>query len=144
MSHVRSTAHTVYRINYHFVWTPKYRKKVLSDEIGHRMKEVLTGVAQRYEFEIETMSVQEDHVHVLVSAPPRYAPADLARMMKSVTAKVIFREYPRLKEKEFWGGALWERGYYVGTSGDKVTTDVIQRYIQYRQDQEELGLFNQR
>ena len=73
------------------------------------------------------MSIQLDHVHVLVSAPPRYSPADLARVMKSITAKEIFEEYPQWQQKEFWGRKLGERGYYVGTSGEAVTLDVIKR-----------------
>ena len=99
MTKTQSSAHAVYRISYHFVWTPKYRKKVLKGEIAERIAELLEWTAKRYEFEIETVSVQIDHVHVLVSAPPRYSPADLARMMKSVTARKIFEEYPRWERK---------------------------------------------
>lgn len=95
MTRTQSSAHAVYRISYHFIWTPKYRKKVLKGKIAERMAEILKQIAQRYEFEIETVSVQLDHVHVLVSASPRYSPADLARTMKSITAKEIFEEHPR-------------------------------------------------
>lgn len=109
MVKIQSSAHAVYRISYHFVWTPKYLKKVLKGGIAERIAEILRWTAKRYEFEIETVSVQLDHVHVLVLAPPRYSPADLAGVMKSVTAKKIFREHPRWQREEFWGGKLWEK-----------------------------------
>jgi len=142
MARTQTSVHAVYRISYHFVWTPKYRKKVLKGEIAEGVAEILKWVAKRYGFEIETVSVQLEHVHVLVSAPPRYSPADLARMMKSMTAKEIFEEYPRWQQKEFWGGKLWERGCYIGTSGEGVTSDAIKRYIKYRQNQQQLRLFD--
>jgi len=63
-------------------------------------------------------------------------------MMKSITAKKIFEEYPGRKRKEFWGGRLWERGYYVGTSGEAVSSDLIKRYIEYRQNQQQLRLLD--
>ena len=142
MAKTQSSAHAVYRISYHFVWAPKDRKKALKGEIAERIAELLEWTAKKYEFEIETVSVQIDHVHVLVSAPPCYSPADLARMMKSITAKKIFEEYPGRKRKEFWGGRLWERGYYVGTSGEAVSSDLIRRYIEYCQNQQQLRLLD--
>jgi len=68
---------------------------------------------------------------LFVSAPPRYAPAQVVNMLKSITAKKLFEEFPHVKKK-LWGGKFWAEGYYVGSSGDDVTADVIRRYIQYQ------------
>ncbi len=65
------TGHAVYRLNYHFVWIPKYRVKVLNGAIAKRAKEIFQEIAEQYEFEIETQEVMPDHVHVFLSATPR-------------------------------------------------------------------------
>lgn len=85
------------------------------------------------------MEVAEDHVHVFLLAPPRYSPARIVDMMKSISAKKIFAEFPKVKEK-LWGGKFWARGYYVGTSGDAVTSEVIRRYIKYHREAKQLKL----
>ena len=76
------------------------------------------------------------------SVPPKYVPGQVAGIMKSVSAKKLFEEFPKIK-RELRGGYLWARGYYVGTAGDKVTSDMIKRYIKYCQDQRQLSLFDQ-
>src|SRR5262245_18174234 len=130
MSEAYRTGHAVYRLNYHFVWIPKYRRKVLRGAVAQRATEIFREISEQYELRLDTLSVMEDHVHLFLSAPPRYAPAQIVNMMKSISAKKIFAEFPQVKKK-FWGGKFWADGYYVGSSGDNVTADVIRRYIQY-------------
>lgn len=137
MSKVYRTAHTVYCLNYHFVWLPKYRRDVLTGYVAEGAKEVFHEIAEQYEFKIEAMNMGEDHVHIFLSAPPRYSPARIANIMKSKSAKKLFEEFPRVKEK-LWAGKFWARGYYVGSSGEDVTDDVIKRYIKYHQDARQL------
>ena len=96
------------------------------------LKEIFSEIAKQYEFEIEEMGVQTDHVHLFVCAPPRYSPANLANILKSISSRKMMEEFPKLK-RHLWLGKLWARGYYVGTSGDKVTTDEIKKYIRYYQ-----------
>ncbi len=91
------TGHAVYRLNYHFVWIPKYRRAALKGAIAERTKGIFQEIAERYEFELDTMEVMEDHVHIFLSAPPRYAPARIANILKSISAKKIFEEFPRVK-----------------------------------------------
>ena len=131
MSPVKRTRHAVYDLKYHIVWVPKYRKIVLQGSVAKRLKEVFQGIAERYEFEIDTMEVMEDHVHLFLSAPPRYAPAGIVQIMKSISAKMVFREFPEIKE-QLWGGELWSNGYFVRSTGDKVTSEVIRQYIRYQ------------
>lgn len=130
MSPVKRTSHAVYDLKYHFVWIPKYRKRILNENIAKRVEEIFREVAQIYEFEIETMAVVGDHVHVFLSAPPKYAPGEIVRILKSRSAKMVFKEFPQVR-RELWAGELWSDGYFVTSVGDQVTTEIIKRYIEY-------------
>ncbi len=131
MSSVKRTSHAVYDLKYHMVWVPKYRKMILKGDLAKRMREVFGEIAERYEFEIDTMEVKEDHVHLFLTAPPRYSPAGVVQIIKSISAKVVFKEFPEVK-KQLWGGEFWSDGYFVRSVGDKVTSDVIRRYIKHQ------------
>ena len=135
----KRTKHAVYDIKYHLVWIPKYRKDILTKEIKNRIAELFKEIAIVYEFEIDTMEIMEDHVHLFLSAPPKYAPSKIVEILKSCSSKVIFKEYPRLKDR-FWGGEFWSDGYFVRTVGDKVTSEIIRRYIQYQHNEESTQL----
>jgi putative transposase len=130
MSPVKRTSHAVYDLKYHFVWIPKYRKLILTEAIAKRVEEIFREVAEIYEFEIEAMAVVEDHVHIFLSAPPKYAPGEIVRILKSRSAKVVFKEFSEVKRK-LWAGEFWSDGYFVRTVGDQVTTEIIRRYIEY-------------
>ncbi len=130
MSPVKRTSHAVYDLKYHFVWIPKYRKTILTEAIAKRVEEIFREVAEIYEFDIETMAVVEDHVHIFLSAPPKYAPGQIVRILKSRSAKAVFKEFPEVKRK-LWTGEFWSDGYFVRTVGDQVTTEIIKRYIEY-------------
>jgi putative transposase len=80
---------------------------------------------------VEALTVQADHVHLFVSCPPRDAPARVMNVVKSITARELYAEFPRLR-RSHWGGKLWADGYYVGSAGDHVTSDLIKRYIEYQ------------
>ena len=95
------------------------------------LKEVFSQIAVEYGFKIDTMEVMEDHVHIFTEAPPRYSPAEVVQIMKSVSAREVFEKFPQLK-KQLWSGELWNDGYFVRSVGDKVTTDIIRRYIEYQ------------
>jgi len=115
------------------VWAPKYRKLVLTGEIGQGLKEVFEGIAQRYELEIDTMEVMPDHVHLFLEAPPKYSPSRVVQILKSVSAREMFHRYPKLRE-QLWGGELWNDGYFVRSVGDRVTAEVIRRYIRLQHE----------
>ena len=141
---LKRTSHAVYDTKYHLVWAPKYRKWILKGEIRTRVQEIFEEISKNHEFEIDTLEVAEDHVHIFLSFPPRYSISRVVGMLKSISASVIFKEYPVVKQ-ELWGGEFWEDGYFVRTVGDKVTAEVIRKYIKYHREQEkspkQLGLF---
>lgn len=73
------------------------------------------------------LAIQEDHVHLFVSCPPRDAPARVMNVVKSITARALYAEFPRL-QRTHWDGKLWADGYYVGSAGEHITSDLIKRY----------------
>lgn len=102
----------------------------MNENIAKRVEEIFREIAEIYEFEIETMAIVEDHVHVFLSAPPKYAPGEIVRILKSRSAKMVFKEFPQVR-RELWAGELWSDGYFVTSVGDQVTTEIIKRYIEY-------------
>ena len=81
------------------------------------------------------MEIAEDHVHLFLSFLPRYSIAEVVGKLKSISASVIFKRHPEVEEL-LWGGEFWEDGYFARTVGDKVTADVIRKYIKYHRQQE--------
>lgn len=124
----KSTSNAVYNNNYHLVWCPKYRRQILTGPIATRLSELIHEVAQKWELQIITFEVQPDHVHLFVSAPPKFSPAKLAQLFKGTTSYVLRLEFPDLKRTIRKAGTLWSPGYYVGTAGN-VSAATIQKYI---------------
>jgi putative transposase len=108
---------------------------ILKGDLARRLKVVFQEIAERYEFEIDTMEVKDDHVHLFLSAPPRYSPARVVQVIKSISAKMIFKEFPEVK-RQLWSGEFWSDGYFVRSVGDKVTSELIRRYIKYHQNEQ--------
>jgi len=131
----KRTSHAVYDAKYHLVWAPKYRKWILRGDVREKAEQVFREIAENHDFEIDTMEVAQDHVHLFISFPPRYSISRVVGMLKSISASVIFREHPDVK-KQLWGGEFWEDGYFARTVGDKVTAEVIRKYIEYHRNEE--------
>ncbi len=132
---LKRTSHTVYETKYHLVWAPKYRKWLLRGDVRKRVEEMFAEIAENHDIEIDTMEVAEDHVHLFVSFPPRMSISNVVGKMKSISASVIFREHPEVK-RELWGGHFWQTGYFVRTSGDQVTAEIIRNYMKYHKKEE--------
>ena len=126
---LKSTSHAVYETKYHLVWCPKYRKKILVGDVKERVKELIYKIAEEFEFEIDRCEIAEDHVHILLSFPPRYSISKVVGIIKSISASKILKEFSIIKKK-LWGGHLWEQGYFVRTVGEHMTDDVIRKYIE--------------
>ena len=126
---LRRTPHAVDDTLYHLVWSPKYRRDVLQGEIPQRVQELCAAIAEPYDITMEELEGSPDHVHIFCSFPPRSSMAQVVTRCKSLRARAIFREFPRIKRR-LWGGELWEDGSLARTVGDKVTAAVLRRYIQ--------------
>ena len=125
----RYGSHTVFNIEYHFVWVTKYRYKVLSGEVALRVKELVRQSCEALEINIISGVVSKDHVHVFVSAPPSMAPSEIMRRIKGRTSTKLFEEFPHIK-KRYWGRHFWARGYFCATSG-QVTDEMIKSYLDH-------------
>ena len=125
----RKTRWAVYNLNYHLVWIPKYRKPVLIGEVRDELEKLIKDVAKKHKIEIKSLSIQSDHVHLFVSAPPRLAPARIVNLFKGITSKKLLEKFPDLRTPE----GFWSRTYYVGSVG-AVSEESIRRYIEDCQD----------
>jgi putative transposase len=125
----RTGSHTVYNIEYHFVWVTKYRYKVLTGDIAARVRELVRQTCEAFEIRILKGVVSLDHVHILVSAPPTLAPSEIMRRIKGRSAAKLFEEFPVLK-KRYWGQHFWARGYFCSTVG-QVTEEMIITYLEH-------------
>jgi putative transposase len=143
MSQTLSRAHTRYNIRYHFVWIVKYRKDLLfRDNLATTVKETIKAICERYEFDLDTMATDGNHIHIFLGAFPRYSPAKIVEIIKTISAKQIFQLHPEVK-KELWGGEFWGDGYYVRTVGHEVTDDIIREYINNQGRENQHKDFNQ-
>ena len=125
----RTGSHTVYNIEYHFVWVTKYRYKVLTGDIAARVRELVRQTCEAFEIRILKGVVSLDHMHILVSAPPTLAPSEIMRRIKGRSAAKLFEEFPVLK-KRYWGQHFWARGYFCSTVG-QVTEEMIITYLEH-------------
>jgi len=123
----RHGSHTVFRIEYHFVWVTKYRYHVLTGDVGLRVRELIRQTCEALEIQIVKGVVSKDHVHILVSAPPEIVPSEIMRRIKGRSSLKLFDEFPELK-KRYWGRHFWARGYFCATVGE-ITEDVIKQYL---------------
>lgn len=118
----------VYNINYHIVFCPKYRKQVLNESIKEDLEIIFKSVISSNDWKLLELEVMPDHIHLFVSAHPKQSPLEIVKKLKGISARLIFKKYPKFQKKEFWGKHLWSGGYYVGTAGI-VTAESIQKYI---------------
>ena len=125
----RYGSHTVFNIEYHFVWVTKYRYQVLKGDVALRVRELVRQTCEHFEIRIIKGVVSKDHVHIFVSAPPTMAPSEIMRRIKGRTASKLFEEFPLLK-KRYWGRHFWARGYFCVSSG-KITEDMIVNYLEH-------------
>lgn len=124
----RYGSHTVFQIEYHFVWVTKYRYKVLRGEVAERVRELVRETCDAFEIRIVKGVVSKDHVHIL-SCLPSMAPSEIMRRIKGRTAAKLFEEYPQIK-KRYWGRHFWARGYFCATVG-QMTEDMIKNYLEH-------------
>ena len=127
----KRTHHAVSDLRYHLVWIPKYCKSILLGSIEKRVKELSHEIVEEHDFEILTMELMPDHVHLFVSAAPKWAPGKIVSLFKTITSEIIFEEFPQVKRK-LWGGHLWSAGYYAASVGDKVTAEMVKKYIRHQ------------
>jgi len=116
------------------VWCPKYRKKIFERaDLRERAGQLIREISEDYGFDVIEMEISVEHVHLLLSFPPSRSIGEVVRIIKSKSARGLFREFPLLKKK-LWSGELWEDGYFARTVGDRMTRAVIEKYIAHHRD----------
>ena len=141
MSNYRSLSHTKWECKYHVVFIPKYRKKVIYGEIRRYLGDVLRRLAEQRESRIEEGHLMADHVHMMISIPPKYSVAQVIGYLKGKSAIHIAREFAGRK-RNFVGQHFWARGYFVSTVGrdEGVIREYIREHEREDQRQDQLGL----
>ena len=128
MSKYIHKSHNVSVLLYHLVFPAKYRRVVFSEEIDNSLKDICLEISLRYEVHFVEIGTDKDHVHFLVQSVPKYSPTKIVTMIKSITAKEIFKRHPEVK-KILWGGEFWSDGYFVGSVGQHGNEKSIQNYV---------------
>jgi putative transposase len=124
-----SLSHCKYLLQYHLVWCPKFRFKVINGNIKKSLKNILVDICNKYQYEILELEVMPYHIHIFLSAKPTVAPTDIVRTLKSISVIELFKEYPKLKKFYARCGSLWSKGYFVSTISN-ISSHTIKRYIQ--------------
>ena len=123
---IRKTRYSIYNLNYHLVWIPKYRKKLFFKQIETRLAEIIRESCIKNSISVLSLQVLPDHIHLFVSAPPRLSPAAIANIVKGYSSRKMRSEFIHLKK--LIRDNLWTRTYFVGSAGT-VTSETIKRYI---------------
>ena len=116
------------------MWTPKYRFRVLFGEVKSLVENDIRMLCEWKGVEIIELNVQLDHIHVVCSIPPKVSVSNLMGTLKGKLAIKLFKSYPKLKEKPYWGNHFWSRGYFVTTVG--VDEEMIRRYVKYQEGED--------
>ena len=126
--HIRKS-HNKTLLLYHIVLPLKYRRQVITSEIGASLREICLEISERYEMNFIEIGHEPDHVHFLVQSVPKLSVSKLISRLKSITAKELFRLHPEVKQ-QLWGGNFWTSGYYANTVGQYSNEEVIKKYVE--------------
>ena len=135
MSRFEKLTHVIWHCQYHIVWVPKYRFRVLKGPIAQEVFNCVQVYSSRLGCRVVELNVQMDHVHLLVKVPPKVSISHLMGAVKGKSALRVFTRFPYLKQKPYWGNHFWAKGYCVDTVG--VDADMIRRYVKYQEKQEQ-------
>ena len=121
-------SHNVTVLMYHLVCPAKYRKVIFSKELDISLKEICLEIAQRYEIVFLEIGTERDHVHFLLQSVPMYSPKRIAQVIKSITAREMFKRHPEIRE-QLWGGEFWSKGYFMSTVGKHGDEQKLRKYV---------------
>jgi putative transposase len=131
MSRFKRLSHVIWHCQYHIVWVPKYRFRILKSQVAEEVHNCIQAFCVQLGCEIVELNVQPDHVHLLLFVPPKVSISDLMGTLKGRTAIRIFKKFPYLKSKPYWGNHFWAKGYCIDTVG--IDTEMIRKYVKYQE-----------
>jgi putative transposase len=136
MSRFRKLSHTLWHCQYHIVWIPKYRLRILTGKVGDEVSRCIRAFSEQQGCEIVELNIQIDHVHLLVMVPPKISISKYVGTLKGRTAIRVFNKFRNLKHKPYWGNHFWAKGYCVDTVG--LDEEKIRKYVKYQEDKEKM------
>ena len=134
MSRFRKLSQTIWHCQYHKVWTPKYRYRILKGEIAEEVEECIQTFTAQQKCEIVEYNVQIDHVHLVVFIPPKISVSNFMGLVKGRTAIRALSKFRKLRQQPYWSNKFWAGGYCVDTVG--LDAEMIRKYVKYQEDQE--------
>ena len=134
MSRFKKLSHVIWHCQYHIVWVPKYRYRVLKGPVAEEVFTCIQVFCGQLGCEVVEVSVQADHVHLLVKIPPKVSISEFMGTVKGRTAIRVFKKYPYLKERPYWGNHFWADGYCVDTVG--LDAEMIRKYVVFQERKE--------
>jgi putative transposase len=134
MSRFKKLSQTIWHCQYHIVWTPKYRYRVVKGDLAEEVDSCIMMFSDQLHCEVIERSVQTDHVHLVVMIPPKTAVSDYVGTVKGRTAIRVLNKFRRLKEKPYWGNHFWSRGYCADTVG--LDSEMVRKYVKYQETKE--------
>jgi putative transposase len=129
MSNFNKLAHGVWECKYHFVWCPKYRFRVLEGKIGISLRDIIKQLCDWRKLEILELNVLKDHIHLILSIPPKHSVSEIVGFLKGKSAIKVLDRYPGLKRR-YWGRHFWAKGYCVSTVG--LNEEQIRKYVRWQ------------
>ena len=135
MSRFEKLTHVLWHCQYHIVWVPKYRYRVLKGEIAREVHNCINVYSNRLNCQVVELNVQSDHVHLLIKVPPKVSISKLMGTVKGKTALRVLSRFSYLRQKPYWGNHFWAKGYCVDTVG--INAEMIRKYVKYQEKQEQ-------
>jgi len=135
MSRFRKLSQTIWSCQYHIVFVPKYRFRILTGEVAQEVDRCIRAFIEQQKAELVELSIQADHVHLLVFVPPKISVSNFVGVLKGRTAIRIFNRFRKLKNKPYWGNHFWSRGYCVDTVG--LDEEMVRKYVKYQMQEEQ-------
>ena len=129
MGRFNKLAHAVYDCKYHLVWCPKYRFRILAGEMGRSVRDIIKQLCEWKKIEVLEGNVQKDHVHLVLSFPPKYSVSEMVGFLKGKSAIKMFDKHLDLKNR-YWGRHFWAKGYCVSTVG--LDEEQIRKYVRWQ------------
>jgi len=134
MSRFQMLAHSVWHCQYHIVWVPKYRYRILDGHIAHEVEYAIRSLCVQQGCSVVELNVCVDHVHLLVMIPPKVAVSSFVGTVKGKCAIRILNKYRHLRKSPYWGNHFWARGYCVDTVG--LDSEMIRKYVKHQENVE--------
>ena len=134
MSRFRRLSQTLWHCQYHIVWVPKYRYRILTGKVADLVESCIRSFTEQLGSEIVELNVQPDHIHLLAMVQPKVSISGYVGTIKGRTAIRVLNQFRKVKQKPYWGNHFWARGYCVDTVG--LDSEMIRKYVKYQEVKE--------